>query len=174
MSLRLLNSAPRNTVASHLRACCSSEKWVLRMLQQRPFCNSDAVHAAADSAWIGLGEQDYLEAFNGHPKIGDTQSLSKKFSGSANLAKSEQAGVESASENVLEKLAACNNAYEEKFGFIFILCATGKSAPEMLAMLQDRLVRDRKTELRTACDEQRKIFHLRLDNFLCQKSVPTS
>ena len=79
MSLRLLNSAPRNTAASQLRQCCSSEEWVARMLQQRPFRDSDALHAAADSAWIGLGEQDYLEAFSGHPKIGDIQSLQKNI-----------------------------------------------------------------------------------------------
>ena len=80
MSLDLLNTAPRNTAASHLRQCCSSEEWVIRMLRQRPFCNSDALHAAADRAWIGLGEQDYLEAFSGHPKIGDIRSLEKKYS----------------------------------------------------------------------------------------------
>ena len=93
MSLRLLNSAPRNTAASQLRQCCSSEEWVARMLQQRPFHDSDALHAAADCAWISLGEQDYLEAFSGHPKIGDIQSLQKKYSDSANLARSEQSGV---------------------------------------------------------------------------------
>ena len=139
------------------------------MLQQRPFHDSDALHAAADGAWIGLGEQDYLEAFSGHPKIGDIQSLQKKYSDSANLARSEQSGVVSASHDLLEKLSAANLAYEEKFGFIFIVCATGKSASEMLAILQDRLTRDRAAELKTACEQQRKIFHLRLDKFVCQK-----
>ena len=169
MSLRLLNSAPRNTAASQLRQCCSSEEWVARMMQQRPFRDSDALHAAADSAWIGLGEQDYLEAFSGHPKIGDIQSLQKKYSDSANLARSEQSGVESASHDLLEKLSAANHAYEEKFGFIFIVCATGKSASEMLAILQGRLKRDRAAELKTACEQQRQIFHLRLDKFVCKK-----
>lgn len=169
MSLHLLNSASKDTAASYLRKCCSSEEWITRMLGQRPFCNSDAVHAAADSAWIDLREQDYLEAFSGHPKIGDIQSLQKKYSDSANLARSEQSGVESASHDLLEKLSAANHAYEEKFGFIFIVCATGKSASEMLAMLQGRLKRDRAAELKTACEQQRQIFHLRLDKFVCQK-----
>ena len=139
------------------------------MLQQRPFRNSDALHAAADSAWIGLGEQDYLEAFSGHPKIGDIQALQKKYADSANLARSEQSGVESASHDLLEELSAANHMYEEKFGFIFIVCATGKSASEMLAILQGRLKRDRAAELKTACEQQRQIFHLRLDKFVCQK-----
>ena len=139
------------------------------MLRQRPFCNSDAVHTAADSAWIDLREQDYLEAFSGHPKIGDIQSLQKKYSDSANLARSEQSGVESAPPEILQKLSEANHAYEEKFGFIFIVCATGKSASEMLAILQGRLKRDRAAELKTACEQQRQIFHLRLDKFVCQK-----
>mgnify|MGYP001162716495 FL=1 len=174
MSLPLLNSAPQHTAATYLRKCCSSEEWITRMLRQRPFRDSDAVHAAADSAWIDLGEEDYLEAFRGHPKIGDIQSLKKKYSDSANLARSEQSGVESASPEILQKLSATNHAYEEKFGFIFIVCATGKSASEMLAILQDRLERERAAELKTACEQQRQIFHLRLDSFICQKSAPTS
>ena len=139
------------------------------MLRQRPFRDSDAVHAAADSAWIDLREQDYLEAFSGHPKIGDIRSLEKKYSDAGNFATSEQSGVKSASHDLLEKLSAANHAYEEKFGFIFIVCATGKSASEMLAILQDRLKRDRSAELKTACEQQRQIFHLRLDKFVCQK-----
>ena len=139
------------------------------MLRQRPFSNSDALHAAADSAWIGLGEQDYLEAFSAHPKIGDMQSLQKKYSDTANFATSEQSGVECASPDLLEKLSVANHAYEEKFGFIFIVCASGKNASEMLAILQDRLERDRATELETACEQQRQIFHLRLEKFVCQK-----
>ena len=79
MSLPLLNSAPKHTAATYLRKCCSSEEWITRMLRQRPFRDSDAVHAAADSAWIDLREQDYLEAFSGHPKIGDIQSLQKNI-----------------------------------------------------------------------------------------------
>ena len=174
MSLPLLNSAPKHTAATYLRKCCSSEEWITRMLRQRPFRDSDAVHAAADSAWTDLREKDYLEAFSGHPKIGDIQSLQKKYPDSAHLARSEQSGVEFASPEILQKLSAANHAYEEKFGFIFIVCATGKSASEMLAILQDRLDRERAAELKTACEQQRQIFHLRLDSFLCQKSAPTS
>ena len=77
MSLPLLNSASQDTAATYLRKCCSSEEWITRMLRQRPFRDSDALHAAADSAWIDLREQDYLEAFSGHPKIGDIQALQK-------------------------------------------------------------------------------------------------
>ena len=174
MSLHLLNSASKDAAASYLRKCCSSEEWITRMLGQRPFCDSDAVHAAADSAWIDLREQDYLEAFSGHPKIGDIQSLQKKYPDSAHLARSEQSGVEFASPEILQKLSAANHAYEKKFGFIFIVCATGKSASEMLAILQDRLESERAAELKTACEQQREIFHLRLDKFLWQKSAPTS
>ena len=174
MSLHLLNSAPTNTAAKHLRVCCASEEWISRVLQQRPFCDSNAVHAAANAAWSDLQEQDYIEAFGGHPRIGDINSLQKKYSVSENLARSEQSGVESASPSVLKRLAAGNVAYEKKFGFIFIVCATGKSASEMLKILQDRLARSRDTELGAACEEQRKIFHIRLDQFLCQKSAPTS
>ena len=147
---------------------------VTRRLRHRLFCSSDTVHEAADSAWIDLREQDYLEAFSGHPKIGDIQSLQKKYSDSANLARSEQSGVDSAPPEILQKLSEANHAYEEKFGFIFIVCATGKNASEMLAILQDRLESERAAELKTACEQQREIFHLRLDKFLWQKSAPTS
>ncbi|MEQ8802229.1 MAG: 2-oxo-4-hydroxy-4-carboxy-5-ureidoimidazoline decarboxylase, partial [Haliea sp.] len=113
-----------------------------------------------------LGEADLLEAFEGHPKIGDVNSLKAKYSSTKALAAGEQSSVDEAGDAIIEALARGNSEYEEKFGFIFIVCATGKSAREMSGLLQARLPNDRATELANAAGEQRKIFQIRLSKLL--------
>ena len=113
-----------------------------------------------------MTEADYLQAFEGHPKIGDITSLKAKYANTKELASGEQSAVDEASDEVLERLAQGNDTYQEKFGFIFLVCATGKSAAEMLALLEMRLPNDRATELINAAEEQRKIFHIRLGKML--------
>jgi 2-oxo-4-hydroxy-4-carboxy-5-ureidoimidazoline decarboxylase len=149
-----------------LTRCCGSSRWVDGMMVARPFADGPALLAAADEAWAATGEADWLEAFTHHPKIGDRDSLRQKFASTATWAAHEQSGTSAAAENVLTALADGNVAYEQKFGFIFIVCATGKSAAEMLALLEARLPNDRPTELRNAAAEQHKITRLRLEKWI--------
>lgn len=166
MSLDSLNQASAEQAAHMFLQCCTSKAWIDRMVIGRPYANADALRAAADSNWQGLAEADYLEAFDGHPKIGDVSSLKEKYANTKELAAGEQSSVNSASDQVIEKLSQGNSDYDQKFGFIFIVCATGKSAGEMSALLQARLPNDRATELKNAAEEQRKIFHIRLEKIL--------
>ncbi len=166
MSLAALNDAAPQDAAQMLRQCCTSERWIEMLVMLRPFADGDALRQAADAVWAGLEESDFLEAFDGHPKIGDVNSLKAKYRDTKQLAAGEQSSVEQASEEVIAALAGGNREYEEKFGFIFIVCATGKSAAEMLALLSERLPNTRAEELANAAEEQRKIFQLRLDKLL--------
>jgi OHCU decarboxylase len=123
------------------------------MIARRPFASEESLIAGANEAWDETGPDDWREAFSHHPRIGD------KVSGKE---AAEQAGAQSASTSVKDKLADINRAYEIKFGHIYIVCASGKSAEEMLEIAQDRLHNDAATELRIAAEEQRKIMELRL------------
>ena len=160
--LERLNSLPEPLAKLDLQRCNGSSKWVARMLANRPFHTMEDLLTTADREWQSLAEPDFLEAFSHHPKIGDADSLRKKFAATATWASSEQAAVQSADEATIQALAAGNSAYEQKFGFIFIICATGKSAPEMLTALNQRLPNTRSTELKIAATEQSKITALRL------------
>jgi 2-oxo-4-hydroxy-4-carboxy-5-ureidoimidazoline decarboxylase len=147
-----------------LSTCCGSTRWVDRMLARRPFGTLDLLLAAARDVWFGLDRPDWLEAFSHHPKIGDRAALRERFAAThhLDLAEKEQSSVTGASEETLSALAEANADYEEKFGYIFIVCATGRSADEMLAMLRDRLRNDPEPEIRIAAQEQAKITELRL------------
>ncbi len=142
--------------------CCTSTTWVSKMVASRPYNSIDELYSVANQHWIGLEEPDYLEAFDGHPKIGDVNSLMKKYANTKALAAGEQSGMNAADEQTIKQLSQGNSDYQDKFGFIFIVCATGKSAQEMNAMLQARLTNNRSAELLNAAEEQRKIFHIRL------------
>ena len=144
-----------------LRAC-GSTRWVDRMMARRPFGNDAKLLFAARNEWFGLTEADWLEAFSHHPKIGDGAALAERFPATHDLSAKEQSGVGGAGANVLAALAEANDAYEKRFGFTFIVCATGKTAEEMLQLLRDRLPNDRAAELRVAAEEQAKITALRL------------
>ena len=132
------------------------------MVARRPFGSADALIAAARQEWFALDRADWLEAFTHHPKIGDTGSLRQRFARTAHLSKREQSGVQGAPDDVLDALAAENEAYLRKFGFIFIVCATGKSAAEMLELLRQRLPNTPDVEIAIAGGEQAKITELRL------------
>jgi 2-oxo-4-hydroxy-4-carboxy-5-ureidoimidazoline decarboxylase len=114
--------------------------------------------------WCNLERSDWLEAFSHHPKIGDRAALRERFPTTGHLSEKEQAGVDGASEATLTALAEANGEYERKFGYIFIVCATGKTAREMLEMLSDRLRNECESEIRIAAEEQAKITALRLLN----------
>ncbi|MBY0358680.1 MAG: 2-oxo-4-hydroxy-4-carboxy-5-ureidoimidazoline decarboxylase [Candidatus Obscuribacterales bacterium] len=166
MQLNRINDLNQPEAHSALFNCCGSASWVEAMLAARPFTDTDELFQKAEIIWSGLKEDDWLEAFKHHPKIGDLDSLRQKFASTRQWAAGEQASVSTASEATLIALKDGNEAYEKKFGFIFIICATGKSAEEMLSLLQLRLNNDKKKELSIAAGEQSKITKIRLEK-LC-------
>ncbi len=146
-----------------LTQCCGSSVWVNKMIAEPPFKSLIGLTKTAEQKWYECTEQDWLEAFRHHPKIGDIDSLKKKFASTAHLAANEQSSVNIAPAEVLVNLAKGNEAYENKFGYIFIVCATGKSAEEMLKTLRSRLPNKPKDEIKIAAEEQMKITKLRLE-----------
>jgi 2-oxo-4-hydroxy-4-carboxy-5-ureidoimidazoline decarboxylase len=166
MTLPDLNALPPSARAEALATCCGATAWVAALNQQFPFDSPAALYEAADRIWYNLGEADWREAFTHHPKIGDVNALKEKFATTATWAAGEQGAVRQASQDTLKALAAGNDAYERKFGYIFIVCATGKSADEMLALLQARLPNEPQQEIHVAMGEQAKITRLRLEKLL--------
>jgi len=163
MTIENFNGLAKEECAAMLKSCCGSSTWVDQLVKLMPFSDCAHLIKSTEEVWYEIcKESDWLEAFTHHPKIGDLQSLREKFASTAHLAGSEQAAVSSASEQVLTSLARLNAEYESKFGFIFIVCATGKPADEMLRLLEDRLQNDMLSELRIAMGEQHKITLLRL------------
>ena len=132
------------------------------MIALRPLRNDEALFEAARREWFALRPEDWQEAFAQHPRIGDREELGARFPATHQLSKAEQAGVGGAPDNILDALAAANSSYERRFGFIFIVCATGKSAAEILDLLHARLQNDPASELRVAASEQARITELRL------------
>ena len=173
--LTQFNELTTAAVMEQLMLCCGAARWVIRLAARRPFANLDQLRQTADKLWWALEPVDWREAFSHHPKIGDLASLRTKFATTEKWAVSEQGAVRGATEELLTELAAGNAAYEAKFGYIFIVCATGKSAEEMLALLKQRLPNEPAIELRIAAEEQRKIMQLRLTKLLDELRVaPTA
>lgn len=166
MNLDTLNNLPVEQATHAFMQCCTASNWVEVMVSSRPFLNAQVLASKANDAWKSLGEYDLLEAFEGHPQIGNVDTLRAKYANTKALASGEQSAVNQASEQVLQDLANGNAEYLKKFGFIFIVCATGKSAEEMLSLLLARLPNDKITELVNAAEEQRKIFQLRLQKLI--------
>jgi 2-oxo-4-hydroxy-4-carboxy-5-ureidoimidazoline decarboxylase len=161
VNLDHINSLPEAQAGAAFLKCCGARRWAEQMTARRPFADEANLLESARSFWRGLDRADWLEAFAAHPKIGESE-LKKKFAGTAAWAASEQAGVAGSPDEVLKGLAEGNRAYEAKFGYIFIVCATGKSAAEMLALLRQRLPNEPDQELAIAAAEQEKITILRL------------
>ncbi|HKO50280.1 MAG TPA: 2-oxo-4-hydroxy-4-carboxy-5-ureidoimidazoline decarboxylase [Polyangiaceae bacterium] len=160
----LLNALSREAATEALTRCCGATRWVQGMLARLPFASHTAIAAAAVEIWAQLGPDDYREAFSHHPEIGSNlDELAKRFSKTAGWSAAEQSAALSASEAVLHALRDGNQAYRERFGYSFIVCATGKSAEEMLLLLQARLKHAPDLELGIAAAEQAKITHLRLE-----------
>ena len=162
-----LNELEERAAHDALLRCCGSEKWVRKVLAARPFRDEAHLFDVADRAWADTGPNDWREAMTHHPRIGE-QALREKFGATAGWSTQEQKGVAGADEEVLAQLAAGNREYEEKFGFIFLVCATGKTAAQMLELLRARLPHDRDTELKVAAAEQAKITRLRLQKLLSE------
>jgi len=166
MTLAALNSLPLPQLKEALRQCCGATAWVDRMSERFPVKDTGGLLDAAGSIWRACTEDDWKEAFSHHPQIGDLASLKQKFASTAQWAAGEQAAVQQASESTLEELAAGNRQYLEKFGYIFIVCATGKSAAEMLHLLKERLPHTPGEEIWVAMAEQEKITKIRLEKLL--------
>lgn len=141
----------------------AAEAWIVQMLASRPFATIADMKYNAGKIWQTLSEPDHLQAFEAHPMIGDVDSLRKKYASTKAIASGEQSGASGADEAVLTELAALNHKYLEKFAFIFIVFATGKSAAEMLALLKARIDNTREKEIENAAAEQLKITLLRID-----------
>jgi 2-oxo-4-hydroxy-4-carboxy-5-ureidoimidazoline decarboxylase len=165
MKITELNAMPAEALAAELTKCCGSSAWVQKMLEVRPFTDADDLLAKAHACWADCSEEDGLEAFEHHPKIGASE-LAQKFASTADWAAGEQSGVQKATPAVIKALAARNAEYEQKFGYIFIVCATGKSAEEMLQLLEQRLPNIPEIEIGIAMAEQMKITVIRLQKLL--------
>jgi len=166
MTIETLNGLASSEAAAQFNLCCGATNWIKIMNQSRPFQNKNEVYQQAESIWLSLSSEDWLEAFTHHPKIGNINSLRKKFRNTKSISKNEQSGVNNATESTLKNLAESNQLYEDKFGFIFIVCATGKSSDEMLALIKMRLNNNAKIEMQNAAKEQNKITQLRLKTLL--------
>jgi 2-oxo-4-hydroxy-4-carboxy-5-ureidoimidazoline decarboxylase len=162
MNIIELNFLDKDKQKELLTQCCGATNWVNKMLTVFPTNSLKTILLEAEVKWNECNEQDWLEAFEHHPKIGDINSLKKKFANTAQWASNEQSGVNVANDKVLQALAEGNKDYEKKFGYIFIVCATGKTATEMLSILQARLPNDPADEIKIAAAEQAKITTIRL------------
>lgn len=169
--LESLNSRSAEEAFALFLRCCGSTRWARAMERARPFKDKAALMNAAAQAEADLSREDWLEAFSHHPKIGGKDALRATFAATRSWAGQEQQGAAAASEDVLDALSSGNEDYARKFGYIFIICATGKTAGEMLATLRERLMNDPETELRSAAAEQSKITRLRLQKLLAELSA---
>ena len=164
LTLERFNQMADAEARAALGECCGSTEWVDAMVDRRPFQSESQLLDAADETWQRLTETDWRQAFASHPQIGAARSADD--SSHAPWSQQEQAGMKDAGDATRQAMADGNRAYREKFGYIFIVCATGKSSDEMLAILAERLKNDAATEIRIAAEEQRKITRLRLQKML--------
>jgi OHCU decarboxylase len=164
--LASLNSLPAEEAAKELLQCCGSKRWAGEMVKGRPYLNFETLIARANEIWWSLERSDWLEAFRSHPKIGEKKAADQVSPKSQQWSGQEQAGVSNALAETASSLATLNHAYEQKFGFIFIICATRKTSDEMLSALRERLQHDLEVELPIAAAEQSKITGLRLKKLL--------
>lgn len=157
-----LDAMPAGEAAKLLRSCCGAAGWVAAMLARRPFHSCEPMLSAADEVWWSLGESDWREAFAHHPRIGETRSAAPQSWRARAWSSREQAAMQNAAADQRHELGDANSAYESRFGYICIICATGKTPDELLALTRARLSNAPDVELRVAAEEQRKITRLRL------------
>ena len=164
--LTWLNSLTDEEATKELLQCCGSKRWASATATGRPYDTLEILLATADDIWWSLNPNDWIEAFRSHPKIGEKKAADKVSAQSQQWSGQEQSGVANASNITIDSLAALNREYEQKFGFIFIICATGKTSDEIVAALRERLQHDPAAELPIAAAEQSKITALRLKKLL--------
>jgi 2-oxo-4-hydroxy-4-carboxy-5-ureidoimidazoline decarboxylase len=166
VTLDELNRLPVEEAWRALQRCCGAEAWVEYVCGHRPYADRAALERASKLAFDRFKRADWLEAFSHHPKIGDPERLKVRFRDTSKWSGEEQSGVADAGQKTLEALARGNRVYEDRFGFAFIVSATGKGADEMLSQLEARLENEPGPELFVAADEVRKITAIRLDKML--------
>ncbi len=170
-TLAAWNAAGETAALDAMLACCGSKRWAESMLVLRPIGSVEALSEAADRVWSTMQEADWLEAFACHPRIGEhrpAHAAANATARSAVWSRQEQSSASAASDRVLAELAEGNRLYEQRFSFTYIVCATGKSADEMLAILKRRLANKREAELREAAEQQRQILQIRLGKWLVE------
>jgi 2-oxo-4-hydroxy-4-carboxy-5-ureidoimidazoline decarboxylase len=165
------NSLPAEDAVKEILPCCGSKAWASAMAGRRPFPDVTTLLAVSDETWSNLTAADWMEAFRSHPRIGESRpAQSAPAESGSGLSKTwsavEQQKVAAAGDAVKIALAEANQEYERRFHHIFIVCATGKSAPEILEILRRRLQNDEHTELCEAAEQQRQITHLRVKKWL--------
>ncbi|HEY6659975.1 MAG TPA: 2-oxo-4-hydroxy-4-carboxy-5-ureidoimidazoline decarboxylase [Pyrinomonadaceae bacterium] len=164
--LAWLNTLPAEEAAKELLQCCGSKRWAQEMANRRPYQSLETLIKTAEDVWWSLQPNDWLEAFRSHPKIGEKKAAESVSAQSREWSGQEQAGTSNAPQETVDSLVTLNRAYEQKFGFIFIICATGKTSEEMLSALRERLEHDVAVELPIAAAEQSKITELRLKKLI--------
>ncbi len=164
--LAKLNALAAPAAEGELLKCCGSTAWARALAAQRPFADVAELLHVADDVWWSLRAADWQEAFSSHPRIGEQAAARAQAAAAQAWSAEEQAGTQAAAQTIMEELAAANRTYAEKFGYIFIVCATGKTAAEMLTLLHARMPNDPDIELRNAAAEQGKITRLRLEKLL--------
>jgi len=162
------NEMPKEDAAREILPCCGSENWAARMASRRPLREIASLLETSDEVWRGLREEDWLEAFRSHPRIGETRAEKPVDAQFSVWSSEEQQKAAAAEEAVRTALKWGNREYELKFGRIFIVCATGRSASEILEILRRRLHNDEATELQQAVEEQRQIMQIRLKKWLAE------
>jgi OHCU decarboxylase len=158
MTLVELNRLPDSRAEAELMRCCASHRWAHLMTAERPYANASVLAAVAQRLWWSLVAADWLEAFAAHPRIGEQTTSA--------WSAQEQAHAVETGDEVRARLAAGNREYEKRFGYTFIVCATNKSAEDLLTILEQRLHNEPGDELQIAADEQRKITELRLNRLI--------
>ncbi len=161
------NKASESDALSAMIACCGAKRWAMAMVALRPIESVVELSLAADRIWSTMGEPDWMEAFACHPRIGERKAPGASTKSQA-WSRQEQSSAEDGEAAVMAELAAGNQLYEERFGFTYIVCATGKSAEEMLGILNRRLASERAAELREAAEQQRQITQIRLGKWLVE------
>lgn len=160
------NRLPTEEAATEILPCCGSRAWANGIAARRPFSGEATLLAVSDEIWRNLAEADWMEAFQNHPRIGESKTPQSAPNQSATWSKQEQQRVTTAGDAVKLALAEANREYERRFGRIFIVCATGKSGLEILELLRRRLENDKHSELREAAEQQRQITQIRLKRWL--------
>jgi OHCU decarboxylase len=173
-ALERLNDLDDEEATTALLTCCGSPVWARQMARLRPFVDRTELVEAARRVWWTLNPEDWLEAFHAHPRIGEQKAAHPQGAQAAAWSAQEQAGVTGAADGTAAALAEGNRAYEQRFGYIYIVSAAGKTGGELLSILQERLANDTETELRIAAGEQEKITRLRLEKLLADDPPPSA
>jgi len=164
--LNVFNTQPAADAEERLLSCCGSKGWARALVANRPYASADDLIQAGEVLWFSLTEADWLEAFACHPRIGEKKAPTTQFLA---MSESEQAAATLSLDKIAVAMTRGNRAYDEKFGFRYIVFASGRTGPELLAILEERLLRTREEELQEAARQQQQITSLRMTRWLKPK-----